>query len=92
VVFDMGDGDHPLCVKMPHRELHPKDPMVPSPDCGYTYQVTGEFTIVAHTTWLILWWVDGETGFFEVTLSASSPIVLPISELHAVVVAPSPAR
>jgi len=64
--------------------------MVPSPDCGYTYQVTGDFDIVAHTTWLILWWVDGETGFFEVTLSASSPILLPISELRAVVVAPSP--
>jgi len=85
VTFAMGDGHNISCTRFTVRPTHLADPMQPSPSCGYVYQTTGIFTIVATTSWLISWSAAGESGSFAVTDTASSPTPLPIGELASVI-------
>ncbi|HEY7175151.1 MAG TPA: hypothetical protein VH442_09555, partial [Micromonosporaceae bacterium] len=56
---------------------------IPSPDCGYTYQIAGTFPVSATVTWFLGFSIAGTTGTF--VLSRTTPaMMLKIGEAQVV--------
>jgi len=88
VTFSLGDGHAKTCAGFSVRPAHLVDPMQPSPSCGYVYQMPGRFSISVSASWRVDWVAGGESGTFTVSRASSAPVVIPVGELSAVIVAP----
>jgi hypothetical protein len=90
--FDMdetGITPHTVtCTEMATRPATHAAGKQKSPDCGYTYQHKGTYTITATSDWLITWSAPSKTGTFTMT-SLPATTTLKIIELHAVNVDPN---
>ena len=78
-----GDGTIITCTTMTPRP-QVINPPPPSPDCGHTYTVKGDYTITATTSWNIQWEALGFAGTITAERTGSGP--LRVGELTAVLV------
>ncbi|WP_344262059.1 hypothetical protein [Brooklawnia cerclae] len=82
--FDMSDGTTITCQSMTPRPPR-TDPMMKSPDCGYTYKRPGVYEIRATGTWHVTWQALGYSGQEQVAATSNHP--LDIREFSTVVTA-----
>lgn len=91
VHFDMGDGTGALDCGNTTPWVMGTEGGVPSPDCGYTYQVPSQtqanpsatYLVTATATWAVTWSVLGQSGTIQVQRAAGSRV--PIGELQALI-------
>jgi hypothetical protein len=93
-VFQMGEKNKygipqtVTCTTMTQRAIDMLPVNTPSPDCGYAYQHTGTYTIIATNTWHITWTAGTFTGTFTHDITTDAALPLRIGSLRAVNVEP----
>ncbi len=83
ISIDWGDGATSICDSMTPRP-ETIDPLTPSPDCGHSYLVKGDYVIRASASWNVSWQAVGSSG--TLGLSSVGEYPLAIREFSAVVV------
>lgn len=83
ISIDWGDGKTSVCNSMTPRP-EAIDPLTPSPDCGHSYLVKGDYVIRASASWHVSWQAVGSSG--TLGLSSVGEYPLAIREFSAVVV------
>lgn len=81
ITWDMGNGDVVSCEQGTPWESHLTNNQ-PSPDCGYTYETMGRYTITATAHWQVEWSGIGQTGTIEMPLSRTATVE--IAELQVI--------
>jgi len=96
VTWEMGNGDTKTCDKgVEHPEHNTRNEK--SPNCGYIYHQTGNYTITATAHWVIIWTGLGQQGTIEMNLTTQAHTkVVEVSALnipnnkHPIPTTPSP--
>jgi hypothetical protein len=78
------------CTTMRQRKLKEYPANKKSPDCGYTYQHMGTYTIQATTTWNLSWTANGYSGTLDTTRTTPTATPLVIGQLRAAIVSVGP--
>ncbi|MCA1224237.1 ATP/GTP-binding protein [Streptomyces sp. 8L] len=80
VVWDMGDGGHPVTCTAPGTPYDASYGLKTSPDCGYRYTrpsttAAGDrYPVTATTTWNITWTGAGQSGTLTATRRSASSV------------------
>lgn len=82
IEWDMGNGDVVECTT-PGTPYDVSFGVEPSPDCGYTYAVAGEYELTATSFWVVEWSGMGQSG--EITFDVSDSIIVNQGEIQVVV-------
>lgn len=92
-VWSMGDGSSVTChgPGTPYPAVKPKDPMAPSPDCGYTYAAPsisrpqGAYPVSVTVHWKVTWSTTTGLSGSEPDLTAVASTRVRVAEIQALV-------
>lgn len=81
ITWSMGDGGSVVChgASTPYNSSYGRRP---SPDCGYTYTKSGDYTVTATSHWQVAWEGIGQSGVIPLQFVSTEQVTQ--AELQAI--------
>lgn len=81
ITWSMGDGGSVVChgASTPYNSSYGRRP---SPDCGYTYTKSGDYTVTATSHWQVAWSGIGQSGVIPLQFTSTAQVTE--AELQAI--------